>query len=266
MKGKVFFVGAGPGAADLLTVRAVRVLQHADIVLHDELVPADLVDFVSPAATIVNVGKRCGQAGTSQETLNSLMIRYARENRCVVRLKCGDPSVFGRLGEEIEALRKAGISFEIVPGITAALAAAASAQISLTDRRIASRVVFATASLTNGARQDWRECVGSKTTVVIYMPGRDCRALCTELMQAGIGPELPCLVVSRAAAYNEESYRMTVSQLAEFQPPESPSVVIVGEVVRNACAAQQSVISVIEDLLHKYKPQIQSLKKEKTYV
>src|SRR4051812_36191290 len=155
MKGKVFFVGAGPGAADLLTLRAMRVLRQADIVLPDDLFAAEGLELASPETRGMNGGKRCGRAGISQTELNQLMVAHARANQRVVRLKCGDPSVFGRLGEEIDALREAGISFEIVPGVTAALAAAASAQISLTDRRIASRVVFATASLARGQNQDW---------------------------------------------------------------------------------------------------------------
>src|SRR5689334_9562138 len=151
MTGKIYIVGAGPGAADLLTLRAASLLRAADVVLHDDLVPEEILALCPPSAQIVNVGKRCGRHGSSQEQINALMVWYAREvqpqtqAQTIVRLKSGDPAVFGRLGEELDALRRAGVQFEIVPGITAASAAAATAQITLTDRRAASALVVVTA-------------------------------------------------------------------------------------------------------------------------
>ncbi len=232
MKGKVFFVGAGPGALDLLTVRAVRVLQHADIVLHDELVPHDFVQLLPPATRILNVGKRCGRPGTSQDAINLLLVRHAREGHRVVRLKCGDPSLFGRLGEEIEALCRAGIAFEIVPGVTAAVAGAAAARISLTDRRIASRLVFAAGTLADGKSSDWRKCIEEKTTLVIYMPGQDYNSLAARLRGAGAPAHLPCAVIARAGAVDEEVLRTTVSGLPDVHMSRSPAIVIIGDVVR----------------------------------
>ena len=143
--GKAYLIGAGPGDPDLLTVKALRLLQSADVVLHDGLVSRGVLGLISPAAQVVNIGKRCGQKLLTQEEINSVLVHYAGIFQTVVRLKGGDPLLFGRAGEEIQALRAARINFEIVPGITSAFAAAGAAGISLTDRRIASQVLFTTA-------------------------------------------------------------------------------------------------------------------------
>src|SRR5882672_9813938 len=144
MSGRVYIVGAGPGSADMLTLRAASRLRAAQVVLHDDLVPVEILELCTFSARVINVGKRCGRHANSQERLNALMVWHAREAKTVVRLKSGDPAVFGRLGEELEALRRANIEFEIVPGITAASAAAAVAGITLTDRRAASALVTLT--------------------------------------------------------------------------------------------------------------------------
>src|SRR5690349_13069389 len=143
MPGKVYIVGAGPGAADLLTLRAATLLRAAQVVLHDDLVPQEILDICPASAQVINVGKRCGRHGRSQEQINALMVWHARETQVqtIVRLKSGDPAVFGRLGEELDVLRRAGVEVEIVPGVTAASAAAAAAKITLTDRRAASSLV-----------------------------------------------------------------------------------------------------------------------------
>src|ERR1700681_3263284 len=138
--GKVYLVGAGPGDPELFTLRAARLLERATIVLHDSLVSREVLQRIAPKAEIIDVGKRCGQKLLSQEEINALLVSYAASHERVIRLKGGDPLIFGRAGEEIEALRQAGVDFEIVPGITAALGAAAEAGISLTDRRAASQV------------------------------------------------------------------------------------------------------------------------------
>src|SRR5262249_42650202 len=152
MPEKIYIVGAGPGAADLLTLRAASLLRSADVVLHDDLVTQEILALCPPTAERVNVGKRCGRRGRTQEQINALMLWYAAETKAeggaeavIVRLKSGDPAVFGRLGEEMDALRRAGVDFEVVPGITAAVAAAAAANITLTDRRAASALVLVTA-------------------------------------------------------------------------------------------------------------------------
>src|SRR5258708_24334108 len=171
MPGKIYLVGAGPGDPELLTCKAWRVLQSADVVLHDDLVSEEILRAIPASAQIVNVGKRCGAKGISQAEINTLMISLARKNKIVVRLKSGDPLLFGRAGEEMEALRAAGIEFEIIPGVTAALGAAASARISLTDRRYASRVMFVTAHRAGGTGRTNERHDAEHTSYVIYTPG-----------------------------------------------------------------------------------------------
>src|ERR1700747_1458881 len=146
MSGKVYLVGAGPGDPELLTLKAARLLTGADVVLHDALVSEAVLAMISPAAEIINVGKRAGHKLLTQDEINSLLVSCAQTPRTVVRLKGGDPAIFGRGGEEIEALRKAGIEYEVVPGISAVLGAAAAAGISLTDRRVASQSLLTTHS------------------------------------------------------------------------------------------------------------------------
>jgi uroporphyrin-III C-methyltransferase len=228
MSGKVYLVGAGPGDPELLTRKAWRVLQSANVVLHDDLVPQELLRVLPPTAQVVNVGKRCGAKGISQAEINALMVQQAREGKIVARLKSGDPLLFGRAGEEMEALRHAGIEFEVIPGVTAALGAAASAQISLTDRRHASHVVFVTAHREGGTGLLNERHVAADTTYVIYMPGNRYAELSAELLAAGIGAEIPCVVISRATTKDETIFRTTVGKLPECPAATSPSLLVVG--------------------------------------
>jgi len=228
MAEKVYLVGAGPGDPELLTRKAWRVLQSCNVVLHDDLVPRELLRVLPPTAQAVNVGKRCGAKGISQAEINALMVQLAREGKIVARLKSGDPLLFGRAGEEMEALRAAGIEFEVIPGVTAALGAAASAQISLTDRRHASRVVFVTAHREGGTGLRNERHVAADTTYVIYMPGHRYAELAAELQAAGIGAEIPCVVISRATTKDETIFRTTVGHLPECPAAASPSLLIVG--------------------------------------
>ena len=230
MFGKVYLVGAGPGDPELLTRKAWRVLQSADAVLHDDLVPEEILAILPASARILNVGKRCGAKGISQPEINDRMISLAHEGKIVARLKSGDPLLFGRAGEEMEALRAAGIDFEVIPGVTSALGAAASARISLTDRRHASRVVFVTAHREGGSGLVHEHDVAGDTTYVIYMPGNRYAALSTELQAAGIGAEIPCVLISRATTKDEQVWRTTVGKLAECPAAISPALVIVGAV------------------------------------
>jgi uroporphyrin-III C-methyltransferase len=231
MSSKVYLVGAGPGDPDLLTRKAWRVLQSAAVVLHDDLVSPEVLSVLPPSAQVVNVGKRCGTKSISQEEINALMVQLAREGKIVVRLKSGDPMLFGRGGEEIEALRRAGIECEVIPGVTAALGAAASAQISLSDRRLASRVVFVTAHREDGTGLRNERHVAADTTYVIYMPGHRYAELAAELQAAGIRAETPCAIISRATTKDETILRTTVRRLAECPPAVSPSLIVVGAVV-----------------------------------
>jgi len=231
MAGKVYLVGAGPGDPELLTRKAWRLLQSANFVLHDDLVPPEILHVIPPTVQVVNVGKRCGAKGISQSEINQLMIQLARDGKIVARLKSGDPLLFGRAGEEMEALRQSGINFEVIPGVTAALGAAASAQISLTDRRHASRVVFVTAHREGGTGLGNERHVAADTTYVIYMPGNRYAELGAELQAAGIGAEIPCVVISRATTMDETIFRTTVGKLPECPPAQSPSLLLVGIVV-----------------------------------
>jgi len=228
MAGKVYLVGAGPGDPELLTRKAWRVLQSANVVLHDDLVPQELLCVLPPTAQVVNVGKRCGAKGISQAEINALMAQFSREGKIVARLKSGDPLLFGRAGEEMESLRAAGIEFEVIPGVTAALGAAASARISLTDRRHASRVVFVTAHREGGTGLCNERHIAADTTYVIYMPGNRYAELASELQAAGIGAEIPCVIISRATKKDETIFRTTVGRLPECPAAESPSLLVVG--------------------------------------
>jgi uroporphyrin-III C-methyltransferase len=231
MKGKVYLVGAGPGDPELLTVKAERILRQADVVLHDELVSREILELVRPSSRVQNVGKRCGGKKVSQEEIHSRMVSYACEGLTVVRLKGGDPLVFGRANEEMEALRACGVEFEIIPGVTAALAAAACAKISLTDRRAASRVTF----LTNhcSAEKNIPETTdadSSATTMVVYMPGGDFEVLSRRLQAAGLNGDMPCAIVSRASRAEEAVYRTTVAELPKTPHFAAPCLVIAGAV------------------------------------
>ena len=231
MAGKVYLVGAGPGDPELLTRKAWRVLQAAEVVLHDDLVPRELLRVLPPTVQLVNVGTRCGAKSISQDEINALMVQLAREGKIVARLKSGDPLLFGRGGEEIEALERAGVTFEIVPGVTAALGAAASARISLSDRRLASRVVFVTAHREGGTGLSNERHVSADTTYVIYMPGNRFAELAAELQEAGLNENTPCAVISRATTAEESVVRTTLRELAACPEAASPSLIIVGAVV-----------------------------------
>lgn len=235
MKGKVFLVGAGPGDPELLTLKAVRLLRSAEAVLYDDLVAPEILQLVSPAAQLRNVGKRSGTKKISQQEINFLMIALADSSLNVVRLKSGDPMIFGRAGEEIEALRNAGIEYEIVPGITSALGAAAIAEIPLTHRRASSALVFITAHQAEGSEAaDWSRLAGSGATLVIYMPGTNYAAIAAKLKASGLDGETPCAIVSRATTKQQQTQRTTVSNLHLSNTLPAPTLLVVGEVVRFA--------------------------------
>jgi uroporphyrin-III C-methyltransferase len=228
--GRVYLVGAGPGDPELLTVKAARVLALADIVLHDSLVSREVLVKVSPSASIIDVGKRCGRKLLTQDEINSLLVSYAASNEVIVRLKGGDPLIFGRAGEELEALRNAGVEFEVVPGITAAIGAAAAAGISLTDRRVASQILFSTFSRRpEGNAMDWG-AVTPATTLVLYMPGPDYAEVSERLSDAGLPSELPCVIVSNATSPQQQVRWTSVAKLAQEEELPAPALLIVGRV------------------------------------
>ncbi|MGC2694769.1 MAG: uroporphyrinogen-III C-methyltransferase [Candidatus Angelobacter sp.] len=234
MPAKVYIVGAGPGAADLLTLRAASLLRAAQIVLHDDLVPKEVLDLCPASAQIVNVGKRCGQQSRTQEQINALMVWHAseREAETIVRLKSGDPAVFGRLGEELDALRRAGIPFEIVPGVTATSAAAAAASLTLTDRRAASALVVLTAHNYRNELLSRTMFDPARSTYAVYMPGPDYSRTARELTASGLAAVTPCAVVSNAGRANEQTRFLTLAELALAKGIPAPALLIVGEVAR----------------------------------
>lgn len=232
--GKVCLIGAGPGDPELLTVKAVRILASADIILHDALVTPEVLELASPEAHIIDVGKRCGQKLLTQDEINAYLIHASTVAGIVVRLKSGDPLIFGRAGEEIEALQNAGVEFEIVPGITSALAAAAAARVSLTDRRFASQVLFTTAHRKDGEMAlDWTSAITPGTTVVVYMPGAAYAGLGDALIQGGLDPQTPCVVVSCAARKTQQMRWTDIAGLRKLSGISAPALLIVGRVARS---------------------------------
>jgi len=230
MMGKVYLVGAGPGDPELLTVKAARLLARAAIVFHDSLVSRRVLQLIGCEAEVIDVGKRCGQKLLTQDEINSLLVSAAASHDVVIRLKGGDPLIFGRAGEEIEALRRAGVDFEVVPGITAALGAAAAAGISLTDRRAASQIVISTFSRgTVGAAMNWG-AITSTTTLALYMPGADYAEVAQHLREGGLPDDLPCVIVSNATGAEQQIRWTSVGRLAHEEKLPAPALLIVGRV------------------------------------
>jgi uroporphyrin-III C-methyltransferase len=228
--GKVYLIGAGPGDPDLLTVKAARLLERATIILHDSLVSREVLQRIASGAEIIDVGKRCGHKLLTQDEINALLVSYAASHEIVIRLKGGDPLIFGRAAEEIEALRNAGVEFEVIPGITAALGAAAAAGISLTDRRAASQVVITTFSRgIDASAIDWGT-VTSATTLVLYMPGADYAEVAQRLRDAGLPEDLPCVIVSNATAAQQRIRWTSVAALSREDRLPAPALLIVGRV------------------------------------
>lgn len=239
-QGSVALVGAGPGDPDLLTLRGLRAMQNADVVLHDALVSEPIMNLVRREADRINVGKRCGGQAMRQDEINTLLVRLAQEGKRVVRLKGGDPFVFGRGGEEMEALRHANIPVEVVPGITAAIGCAASTGIPLTHRDRAQAVVFATAHTRTGD-YDWTMLARPHQTVVFYMAGTQIPDTCRQLIVHGLPPAWPVAVVENGTRPEQ---RTAVGTLGEFASARThvctPALMIVGQVVAIRAQAELS--------------------------
>jgi uroporphyrin-III C-methyltransferase/precorrin-2 dehydrogenase/sirohydrochlorin ferrochelatase len=236
--GSVYLVGAGPGDPELLTVKAARLIESADVILHDDLVPKAILDLAPLHATVVNVGKRCGMKTITQEEINALMIEHAQAGRSVVRLKSGDPMLFGRASEELAALAEAGVPWEIVPGVSAAFAAAAAIGRSLTDRDWASHVILSTGHHAQSHNREALPAVEAGTRVV-YMPGRDLSLLAAEWLAEGLPADLPCAVVSRAAQRDQQVLQTTLGGLGQVEAAAAPSLLIAGWAVRELWAGEQ---------------------------
>ncbi len=247
MKGKVVLVGAGPGDPELLTLKAFRALKSADIVLHDELIGPEILALVPKTAQLRSVGKRCGKKSARQEEINALLIQFALLGFQVVRLKGGDPLIFGRAGEEIEALRQAGIEVEVIPGITAALGAAAATQIPLTQREVSSALVILTGHHSEAAFSQWPAQLPPNATIVVYMPGYRYEATAQRLVSAGLDEATPCAIISQAASVQEQVHRTTLAALPQAPQLPAPTLLIVGKVVQFADhASLQQVSALIE--------------------
>jgi uroporphyrin-III C-methyltransferase len=233
--GHVYLAGAGPGDPNLLTVRTVQLLQTADIILPDDLVSDEILSISSPTAEIIPVGKRCGQPRITQAGIHDLMLHHASAGLSVLRLKSGDPLVFGRAGEEIAFLREHNLPFEIVPGITAGFAVAAALKTPLTDRTNSSKLILATAHHAAGKVElspSWNGSLPSDSTLVIYMPGRDFETLAASLIASGISPDTPCVAVSKASTAEEHLHTATLASLTSHSIGPAPVVLLVGPALR----------------------------------
>jgi uroporphyrin-III C-methyltransferase len=229
--GKVHLVGAGPGDPQLLTVKAHRLIEQAAVILHDDLVPAAILAVAGLQAEVANVGKRCGAKAITQAQINARMIEAARQGLEVVRLHGGDPTIFARLAEEIDALEEAGIPFEIVPGVTAGMAAAAALGFSLTDRRRSSRVIILSghrASKSAPEKTNWNEVAREDATLVVYMPGNDFSRLRGELLAAGLSADTPAVLMSHIGMPDQQQRFATLADLDRLPPLERPAVLIIG--------------------------------------
>ena len=233
-KGVVWLIGAGPGSEDLLTLRAQRLLQEADVIVHDQLVPSVVVDMGRRDAERIDVGKAKGHHSFSQAQINTLIVRLAREGKRVARLKSGDPMVFGRAGEEISALRKAGIQYQIVPGISAALAAAADTATPVTLRKVSSGFVMATAHGADDSElQHWASLAQSGLTLALYMGKSIASEVAARLVAYGANPATPVGIVVNAGRPSMTTYSGNLRSLIECQVTfiEGPAIIFVGEAV-----------------------------------
>jgi uroporphyrin-III C-methyltransferase len=237
VSGTVHLVGAGPGAADLLTLRAARLLGGADIVFHDALVSKEILALAAKAR-LVAVGKRSGRFSTAQHFINKQLLDAAKRYSSVVRLKGGDPMLFGRAHEEITFLQKHGIKVDVVPGITAALAASAELQVSLTRRGEARSVAFVTPRVGAGERESrWVRAALAADTAAIYMAAGEAAAIASALIDAGKPARTPVAVVERASLPDAKVSFTTLAKLRLLQAPVAPALIFVGEVYREAAAA-----------------------------
>jgi len=232
--GEVTLVGAGPGDPELLTLKALRALQDADLILHDRLVPQAVLDLARRDAARICVGKAAGGVGSTQAEINDMLVAHALQGKRVVRLKGGDPFIFGRGGEELEALARARISFSVVPGVTAAAGCAAYAGIPLTHRDYAHSVTFVAGVTGDGKEPDWDALATPGTTTVFYMGLARLPHIAAQLMQHGASPSLPAAVIAQGTLPNQRVITATVATIADVASHadlESPALLVVGEVV-----------------------------------
>lgn len=244
--GRVYLVGAGPGAPDLLTLRALRLLENADIVFYDALVNPEIV-AVAVRAEKIAVGKRCGKHSAAQRFINKRLVDAAAKHRVVIRLKGGDPMLFGRAQEEIDALREAGVACEVVPGITAALAASADLGVSLTRRGLSRSVAFATPRVGAGQPGNaWVASVLAADTAVIYMGAGEAPQIAASLIAAGKPQSTPVVVVENASLPQSRQIGATLASLPQIADAElsGPALILLGEVYRKILRAERKQVAV----------------------
>ncbi|WP_394730972.1 uroporphyrinogen-III C-methyltransferase [Altererythrobacter sp. GH1-8] len=231
--GTIYLVGSGPGEADLLTLRAARLIENAEIIVHDGLVDPSILAMAPPDAELICVAKKRARHTLPQEDINQLLIREALKGRDVVRLKGGDPLIFGRGGEEAEDARAAGVPVEIVPGVSAANGAAAAAQIALTHREASSIVSFVAGQCKGLSDQDWSGLAGKGRTLVIYMGVKTAPQIAEKLMADGLAPDVPVAVIENAARPSMRVLRGLLAglpDLVEAEKIKSPALIIIGDV------------------------------------
>jgi len=231
--GKVWLVGAGPGDPDLLTLRAARLIMRAKLIVHDGLVDPAILALARPETRLVSVAKRRSRHTMPQEEINALLVREALSGKEVVRLKGGDPFIFGRGGEEAEACHAAGVAVEVVPGISAAIGAAAAAQMPLTHRRSASVVSFVAGQCKGLSEQNWAGLAGQGRTLVIYMGLATAEAIADKLIEDGLAPDMPVAVVENATRPQMRVLRANLAGLPDLvlrEKVKSPAIIVIGEV------------------------------------
>lgn len=253
--GQVALVGSGPGDVELLTLKAMRFLQQADVVLYDYLVSDDIMALVPSDTILVCVGKRAGHHSVPQEKTNQLLVDFAKQGHRVVRIKGGDPFIFGRGGEELEVLAEAGIAFHVVPGITAAAGATAYAGIPLTHRDHAQSAMFITGHLKAESDQmDWSTLSRGNQTLVIYMGLMKSEYIESQLITHGRRPETPIAIIERGTQSTQRVFKGQLSQLAELaKGAQSPSLIVIGEVVS------------LSDKLAWFEPKLQSQPQQRQF-
>ncbi len=238
--GTIYLVGAGPGPVDLLTLRAARLIADARVIVHDGLIGPDILSLARPDARLISVAKQRARHTLPQEAINALLVREALAGRDVVRLKGGDPFIFGRGGEEAEAARAAGVPVEVVPGISAANGAAAASGIALTHRDASSIVSFVAGQCKGLSQQDWSGLAGKGRTLVIYMGVATAAAIADKLMADGLAPDMPVAVIENAARPDMRVLRGLLAGLPDLvkrEAVQSPALIVIGDVTAREDAA-----------------------------
>jgi len=231
---KVYLVGAGPGNPDLLTVKAVRLISAADVIVHDGLVDDDVMALCNSQARFISVAKKRSKHSVPQDGINDILVHEAKAGHMVVRLKGGDPFIFGRGGEEAEACRDAGVDVEIVPGVSAALGCSAEAMLPLTHRDAASAVSFVAGQCKGLTDQDWSGLAGKERTLVIYMGVATAQDISEKLIAGGVAPDMPVAVLERGTRKGARAIRSLLADLGGMISREgvkSPAIIVVGDVV-----------------------------------